>query len=94
MKCREFIDFIIDYLDGELPPEQAEAFKEHLELCPPCVEYVMSYKTTIVIEQLCCKHEESPPPQMPEPLVQAILRARKAGGGGEACGGASGGVGE
>ncbi|MEQ8787483.1 MAG: zf-HC2 domain-containing protein [Pirellulaceae bacterium] len=80
MKCREFVDFLVDYLDGQLPPEQLEVFKKHLELCPPCLEYLESYKTTIELGRLaCCKHEEDAPPQMPEGLVRAILKARQTG---------------
>ena len=43
MTCRELIDFIMEYLDGELPQEQRSVFEEHLKLCPPCLEYLESY---------------------------------------------------
>jgi anti-sigma factor RsiW len=89
MKCRECVEFLIDYLEGELPPEQAEAFQQHLELCPPCIEYVATYKSTIEIGRICCKHEDRSPPDMPEALVRAILKARTGD-----CADASGGVGE
>ncbi len=35
------------FLDGELPPEERAVFEEHLSLCPPCVQYLDSYKKTI-----------------------------------------------
>ena len=79
MKCRECVEFLIDYLEGELPPEQEEAFKQHLDLCPPCIEYVATYKSTIEIGRICCQHEDQSPPDMPEALVRAILKARKGG---------------
>jgi anti-sigma factor RsiW len=80
MKCCEFVEFIIDYLEGELPAEQAAAFKEHLELCPPCIEYVATYQRTIEVGRICCQHEDETPPQMPEALVTAILKARNSEG--------------
>lgn len=78
MKCCEFVEFIIDYVDGQLPAEQREVFQKHLDLCPPCLEYLESYKRTIELGRVaCCKHEEDSPPKMPEGLVQAILKARQ-----------------
>jgi anti-sigma factor RsiW len=80
MKCRECVEFLIDYLEGELPAEQAAAFQEHLELCPPCVEYVATYQRTIEVGRICCHHEQQSPPDMPEPLVQAILKSLRGSG--------------
>ena len=32
MNCHEFIDFIMEYLDGELPEEQRAIFEQHIAL--------------------------------------------------------------
>lgn len=79
MNCRELIDFLSDYIEGELPENVKMCFDMHLEMCPPCVEYLKTYQATIQIAKSCCC--DSPAKKMepmPEQLVSAILSARKA----------------
>jgi anti-sigma factor (TIGR02949 family) len=78
MTCHEITDFLMDFLDRELPAAQRAEFEEHLKACPPCVEFMQSYEQT---RELGCRcyQEDEPPAGMPEELVQAILAARKAG---------------
>ncbi len=79
LTCREFADFIMAYLDGDLPEAQREAFQEHIGICPPCVHYLDSYKETIRLGCLCRDGEGPPPEDAPEALVEAILAARRKG---------------
>jgi hypothetical protein len=68
----------MDYLDGELPEHVQACFDMHLQMCPPCVEYLKTYRATILIAKTCC--HENPAYQcekVPEELIQAILAARK-----------------
>src|SRR5438128_4830644 len=44
MTCRELIEFLIDYLDGTLAPQERERFDAHLAVCPACVRYLDSYR--------------------------------------------------
>jgi len=30
LSCRELVEFLMEYCDGELPPEQREYFEKHL----------------------------------------------------------------
>ncbi len=78
MNCREVIDFLMEYLDDELPENVKMCFDMHLEMCPPCVEYLRTYKHTILVAKGCCKSAPSACDEIPEALVQAILAARKA----------------
>ena len=81
MTCKELIDFLMDYLDGELPDDEARQFDEHLEICPPCSEYLVSYRETVRLGKMICQPEKSSlPAELPEDLVQAILDARRSGG--------------
>jgi anti-sigma factor RsiW len=76
MKCQDCIDFLCDYLDESLPPEQAEVFRQHLEKCSPCVSYLETYKKTLELGKAVCQCDEDTH-EIPEELVQAILSARR-----------------
>lgn len=79
MKCREFVDFLMAYLDGELPEAERATFQEHMAECPPCVTYLDTYAETVRLGQTLCRDPEGPVPEdVPEALVRAILAARKA----------------
>lgn len=73
MNCRECTDFLQDYLAGDLPENQQRIFEGHLELCPPCLTYLESYRKTLALGALV---GEEPAEPMPEALVRAILAAR------------------
>ena len=77
MTCQELADFILDFVEGRLPEDQATVFEEHLAICPSCIAYIKSYKSTCeILDALGCTKEEETPKEVPEELVQAILRAR------------------
>ncbi len=38
--CREFEEFVLRYLDGELPALQATIFEWHLRICRECREHL------------------------------------------------------
>jgi anti-sigma factor RsiW len=78
MNCREFTEFLHEYLFGALPAGERAEFEKHLAECPWCVAYLDSYRKTIELEQAALSlPEDAPPPaEAPEALVQAILRAR------------------
>ena len=78
MNCREFAEFLHEYLFGNLSAEQRAVFDKHLAECPWCVAYLDSYRKTIQLEQSAFSApEDAPPPaDVAEELVQAILRAR------------------
>jgi anti-sigma factor RsiW len=77
MTCRELADFLGDYLAGDLPAEVRAAFDRHLSLCPNCVDYVASYRSTIELGRRAFADEQADATsEVPEELVQAILAAR------------------
>ena len=78
MNCREFTEFLHDYLFGNLPAEERAVFEEHLNECPWCVSYLDSYRKTIQLGRAAfdTPRDASPPADAPEELIQAILRAR------------------
>ena len=78
MTCREFADFIKDYVAGELSSESRAQFEHHLSICPNCQRYLTSYEETIKLGKRAFDDEDSAvPPEVPEDLVKAILSARR-----------------
>ena len=79
MTCREFADFIADYLSGELPLDSRSAFEHHLRVCVNCRRYLSGYQETMKLGKRAFGDDDAAlPPDVPEELVQAILTARKA----------------
>jgi anti-sigma factor RsiW len=79
LTCREICDFVMAWLDGELPEREQAIFAAHLSLCRQCVSYLEGYKATIKLARQ--SHETNPCaalPPVPDDLVKAILAARKA----------------
>lgn len=75
--CREFIDFIGQYLADELSPGERATFEFHLTHCAPCVRYLQSYKDTIKLGKAVLAPTDEPvPADVPETLIKAILSSR------------------
>lgn len=90
LTCQQMAEFLGEYYDGSLSAEQRREFERHLAICPPCIHYLESYKTTVALEKASLRDSagegtgscrtaatapaESPPP---EELIQAILAARR-----------------
>ena len=78
MTCREFADFMADYLSGELPPETRAQFDRHLGVCPNCVAYLSNYRDTVALgRQAFTAGDAALPGDVPDALVQAILASRR-----------------
>ncbi len=79
MTCQEFVDFILAYLERDLGEEERAIFEAHIELCPPCLGYLETYKDTVALGSACCAEPDGPvPADVPEQLVRAVLSARRA----------------
>ena len=77
MTCRELVEFLMSYMDEELAADQREVFEAHLTVCPPCKDYLETYRDTIRIGRVACREEDDAVPEdVPEALVRAILAAR------------------
>jgi anti-sigma factor RsiW len=75
--CRELIDFIADYLDGDLPGDQRREFDRHLAVCPACVNYLRSYCQTVALGREAFREPDEPvDASVPAELLKAIRVAR------------------
>ena len=78
MTCRDFVAFIADFLSGDLPSAERQAFERHLHACANCARYLEGYRVTVALEQRAFGDQEAPvPDEVPGELVDAILRARR-----------------
>ncbi len=76
MTCREFVEFLGEYLSDELPEDVHVAFDRHLAGCADCTAYLRTYEETVRLAKAVCVEPEGPVPDgVPEELVQAILSA-------------------
>ncbi len=75
--CRELVDFLMDYSDGALAPEQRASFEKHLAVCPPCVAYLKTYQQAVCLGKSVCADDDHAAHDVPEELVRAILAARQ-----------------
>jgi anti-sigma factor RsiW len=73
VNCREFADFLNQYLDGDLPERDRLDFDRHLAVCPTCVRYLAGYRATVQLVRATARDTSDIPPAPPE-LVDAILR--------------------
>lgn len=44
--CAEMMDLLVDYLEGDLGEAEIDRLELHLDLCPPCVNFLETYKKT------------------------------------------------
>jgi anti-sigma factor RsiW len=74
--CRDFVEFLSEYLSGQLAEAERTEFEAHLAECPACVAYLDTYQKTIQLLEAASAHPED---AVPEQLVRAILAARAKG---------------
>ena len=78
MTCREFADFMMDYLSDELSSESRAEFEYHLSVCSNCPMYLASYRESVKLGKRAFDDEDGAlPAEVPEQLVKAILAARR-----------------
>jgi anti-sigma factor RsiW len=74
--CRELIDFLDRYVDGELPPPTLSKFEQHLAVCAACVAYLHSYRETIRLAGEAWRDDELAIEDVPRELIEAIIAVR------------------
>jgi anti-sigma factor RsiW len=67
----------MDYLEGTLAADQRDTLEQHVRLCPDCQRYIDGYKKSIQMSREALLAPD--PAEIPEQLVQAILKARASG---------------
>ena len=47
LSCREIVELVTDYLEGDLDADTTTALEAHLDLCPGCERYVEQIRETV-----------------------------------------------
>ncbi len=71
--CKNVVDLLQAFLDGELTENEESHLREHLEGCPPCIEFVNTYRKT---SDICRRTLEREMPQELADRLTAFLRDR------------------
>ena len=78
MTCREFVETLMEFLDGELRPDRRRPFLRHLAACCDCAAYLDSYRTTVALSRAVCAEPEAVGGEpVPRNLIASILAARR-----------------
>ena len=64
--CKTVVDLLQALLDGELEAAEEKDIREHLEGCPPCIEFLNTYRKT---SDLCRRVLQR---EMPEELANRL----------------------
>jgi len=75
LSCGEVITFLFEYLEDDVAEERKREFERHLELCPSCRNYLDTYRESLRLARDAERSGEAEIPELPEHLLQAILRA-------------------
>ncbi len=60
--CKDSVSLLMNFLDGEMSADEESHLREHLSGCPPCVDFLKTYRATPTL----CKRALAR--QMPEEL--------------------------
>ena len=77
MNCRDIIEFLAEYLDGELSVTTHVEFERHLAICQSCVAYLATYRETIRVSRFVSAQKSDLLDDAPEELIEAILHSRQ-----------------
>lgn len=66
--CKESVELLLGFLDGELAEEERRRLEEHFAACPPCVDFFRTYRAT---PELCRKALVQ---EMPNELALQLTR--------------------
>jgi anti-sigma factor RsiW len=69
LSCRELVELVTAYLEGELPVGARKRFEAHLSQCDGCSVYLEQMRTTIRLSGMLGVEDVSPEAE------QALLRA-------------------
>lgn len=55
--CEDAIEVLSDYVDGQMDGSTKAAFQAHFADCPPCLDFLATFKTTLVVSKKVCDEQ-------------------------------------
>ena len=78
LTCKEFDQFMVDYLDGRLPAWQNAVCWVHIKMCRECAYFVRQYRRAIALGKCAFDSpDDALPDSVPEELIKVALTLRK-----------------
>lgn len=71
--CEECIEVLVDYVDGTMDAVTIGAFEAHFADCPPCTDFLRTYKTTISVSR---KVLDEPIPEAVSQRLRSFLQQK------------------
>ena len=73
--CREFEEFLSDYVEGRLTEQQLKLFNRHMAVCPDCRTSLAAYLKAVEMGKAVCAEDEKDHifDRAPQALIEAIL---------------------
>lgn len=76
--CRQFNDFIYDYVDGALLESQVQLFERHIRICPMCRNFLRTYIASHKARGEVFPYDDIDVPDVvPQDLIEAILNVKQ-----------------
>jgi anti-sigma factor RsiW len=74
MTCKDFVDFIRAYRDGELTGESRRVFEDHIKNCNRCHVYLREYGEVVALAKgAYADLDDEVPAEVPAEIVNAVL---------------------
>ena len=75
LSCREIVELVTDYLEGDLDADTTTALETHLDLCPGCARYVEQIRETVTT--LGAVSSDNLPAEAQADLLEAFREFRR-----------------
>jgi anti-sigma factor RsiW len=77
ISCREVVELVTAYLDGALSDPDRARMETHLELCPPCTEYLEQIRATARVAAVATAELELRPDRVK--ILEAFREFKRSG---------------
>ena len=74
INCRQLIEFLDEYIAGDLEAPRREDFERHLKVCPSCRAYLQSYRETIAMARGAFNDPTTLPPELMTAILATVAR--------------------
>ena len=79
MTCREIRDYLVDYLAGDLAPQERNELERHLEGCSHCADHVDASRHALHVSRAALQSLQNPSAdEVPDALLKAVLGMKPA----------------